>query len=131
MAVTIEKPPTTWEEYIYQSAEDLFIFIDDRGGFQLDEETLEDTKKRAPREVKTRERAVTAGDYELLAMQTVLGSVKLAMSSKEHPAQLRAMVTSPGGTTIAGLHELETAGFNGIIMDAIEAATERSKELGK
>ena len=42
MAVTIEKPPTTWEEYIYQSAEDLFIFIDDRGGFQLDEETLED-----------------------------------------------------------------------------------------
>jgi len=70
-------------------------------------------------------------DAELLAMQTVLGSVKLAMSSKEHPAQLRAMVTSPGGTTIAGLHELETAGFNGIIMDAIEAATERSKELGK
>jgi pyrroline-5-carboxylate reductase len=70
-------------------------------------------------------------DAELLAMQTVLGSVKLAMSSKEHPAQLRAMVTSPGGTTIAGLHELETAGFNGIIMDAIEAATERSKELGE
>jgi len=70
-------------------------------------------------------------DAELLAMQTVLGSVKLAMSSNEHPAQLRAMVTSPGGTTIAGLHELETAGFNGIIMDAIEAATERSKELGK
>jgi pyrroline-5-carboxylate reductase len=70
-------------------------------------------------------------DAELLAMQTVLGSVKLAMSSKEHPAQLRAMVTSPGGTTVAGLHKLETAGFNGIIMDAIVAATERSKELGK
>ena len=70
-------------------------------------------------------------DAELLAMQTVLGSVKLAMSSKETPAQLRAMVTSPGGTTIAGLHELETAGFNTIIMDAIKAATERSKELGK
>jgi len=70
-------------------------------------------------------------DAELLVMQTVLGSVKLAMQSKEHPAQLRAMVTSPGGTTIAGLHELETAGFNGIIMDAVEAATERSKELGK
>jgi pyrroline-5-carboxylate reductase len=64
-------------------------------------------------------------------MQTVLGSVKLAMHSKEHPAQLRAMVTSPGGTTIAGLHELETAGFSGIIMDAVEAATERSRELGK
>ena len=70
-------------------------------------------------------------DAELLAMQTVLGSVKLAMSSEENPAQLRAMVTSPGGTTIAGLHELETAGFSGIIMDAIEAATKRSKELGK
>ena len=70
-------------------------------------------------------------DAELLVLQTVLGSVKLAIHSKEHPAQLRAMVTSPGGTTIAGLHELETAGFNGIIMDAVEAATERSKELGK
>ena len=70
-------------------------------------------------------------DAELLVMQTVLGSVKLAMASNEHPAQLRAMVTSPGGTTIAGLHELEAAGFSGIIMDAVEAATERSKELGK
>jgi pyrroline-5-carboxylate reductase len=70
-------------------------------------------------------------DAELLVLQTVLGSVKLAMNSKEHPAQLRSMVTSPGGTTIAGLHALETAGFNGIIMDAVEAATERSKELGK
>jgi pyrroline-5-carboxylate reductase len=70
-------------------------------------------------------------DAEILVMQTVLGSIKLAMSSNEHPAQLRAMVTSPGGTTIAGLHELEAAGFNGIIMDAVEAATERSKELGK
>jgi pyrroline-5-carboxylate reductase len=70
-------------------------------------------------------------DAELLVLQTILGSVKLAMHSREHPAQLRAMVTSPGGTTIAGLHELEAAGFNGIIMDAVEAATERSKELGK
>ncbi|MBW2485211.1 MAG: pyrroline-5-carboxylate reductase [Deltaproteobacteria bacterium] len=70
-------------------------------------------------------------DAELLVMQTVLGSVKLAMSSNEHPAQLRAMVTSPGGTTIAGLHELEASGFNGIIMDAVEAATARSRELGK
>ena len=70
-------------------------------------------------------------DAELLVMQTVLGSVKLAMQSNMHPAQLRAMVTSPGGTTIAGLHELEAAGFNGIIMDAVEAATKRSQELGK
>lgn len=68
---------------------------------------------------------------ESLVLQTVLGSVKLAIDSKDHPAQLRAMVTSPGGTTIAGLHELEKAGFRGIIMDAVEAATRRSQELGK
>lgn len=68
---------------------------------------------------------------ESLVLQTVLGSVKLAIDSKDHPAQLRAMVTSPGGTTIAGLHEFEKAGFRGIIMDAVEAATRRSQELGK
>lgn len=67
---------------------------------------------------------------ETLVMQTVLGSVKLAMAGNDHPAHLRAMVTSPGGTTIAGLHEMERAGFQGIIMDAVEAATLRSKELG-
>ncbi len=70
-------------------------------------------------------------DAQLLVLQTVLGSVKLAMESKAHPAELRAMVTSPGGTTIAGLHELARAGFSGIIMDAVEAATKRSKELGQ
>lgn len=68
---------------------------------------------------------------ETLVYQTVLGATKLAITSGEHPAQLRAMVTSPGGTTIAGLHELESAGFNGILMDAVEAATKRSVELGK
>lgn len=66
---------------------------------------------------------------ETLVLQTILGSVKLAITSKDHPAQLRASVTSPGGTTIAGLHELETAGFRGIIMNAVEAAATRSKEL--
>ena len=68
---------------------------------------------------------------ETLVLQTVLGSVKLAMDSGKHPAELRAMVTSPGGTTIAGLHEMEKAGFQGILMDAIEAATKRSRELGE
>lgn len=68
---------------------------------------------------------------EKLVLQTVLGSVRLAMSTGEHPASLRAMVTSPGGTTIAGLHEMERAGFQGIIMDAVEAATSRSRELGR
>ncbi|MDH3360032.1 MAG: pyrroline-5-carboxylate reductase, partial [Desulfobulbaceae bacterium] len=67
---------------------------------------------------------------EKLAMQTVKGSVKLAMETGDHPAQLRAMVTSPGGTTIAGLHVLERAGMQGIIMDAVDAATERSRQLG-
>jgi len=68
---------------------------------------------------------------ETLALQTILGSVKLLMESKKHPAELRAMVTSPGGTTIAAQHVLERSGFKGIIMDAVEAAVTRSKELGK
>lgn len=68
---------------------------------------------------------------ETLALQTVLGSAKLMQESGKHPAVLRAMVTSPGGTTIAAQHVLERAGFKGIIMDAIEAATNRSAELGK
>ncbi|MBU0665497.1 MAG: pyrroline-5-carboxylate reductase [Proteobacteria bacterium] len=68
---------------------------------------------------------------ETLAIQTVLGSVKLMQESGKHPAVLRAMVTSPGGTTIAAQHVMEKAGFKGIIMDAIEAATNRSIELGK
>ncbi len=68
---------------------------------------------------------------ETLVLQTVLGSVKLMQESGKHPAVLRAMVTSPGGTTIAAQHIMERAGFKGIIMDAIEAATNRSAELGK
>lgn len=68
---------------------------------------------------------------EKLSLQTVLGSVKLLQESGDHPAVLRAKVTSPGGTTIAGLHVLERAGFAGIVIDAVEAATTRSLELGK
>ncbi len=66
-----------------------------------------------------------------LALQTVYGSAKLAWESGKHLAQLRDEITSPGGTTIAGLYALEKGGFRGIIMEAILKATERSQALGK
>lgn len=68
---------------------------------------------------------------KLLAEQTVFGAAKLAKESELHPAQLRDMVTSPGGTTAAGLHALEKGAFRGLIMDAVAASAGRSKELGK
>ncbi len=66
-----------------------------------------------------------------LAAQTVYGSAKMVLETKEHPGKLRDMVTSPGGTTIEGLHALEKGKFRAIIMNAVEAATGRSRELGK
>ncbi len=65
-----------------------------------------------------------------LAAQTVLGTAKLLLETREHPAQLRDKVTSPGGTTISGLHALETGGLRGTLMNAVDAATARSRELG-
>ncbi len=65
-----------------------------------------------------------------LALQTVLGAAELVRQSKEHTAVLRDRVTSPGGTTIAGLKALEETGFRDAIMSAVSAATERSIELG-
>lgn len=64
-----------------------------------------------------------------LVMETAKGALKLLESGKEGPAQWTAKVCSPGGTTIHGVHVLETAGFKGILIAAVEAAVKRSKEL--
>jgi len=85
-------------------------------------EALSDAGVRAglPRDVATK-----------LAAQTLLGAATLALESGEHPARLKDMVTSPGGTTIAGVAALEAAGYRHALIAAVEAAVARSKELGK
>jgi pyrroline-5-carboxylate reductase len=67
----------------------------------------------------------------LLAAQTVFGSAKLLLETGEHPGRLKDMVTSPGGTAIAGLHTLESGALRKTLIDAVEAATKRSIELGE
>lgn len=66
-----------------------------------------------------------------LALQTVLGTAGLLKESHLHPAQLKDRVTSPGGTTIAGVRELERSGFRSALIEAVMAAANRSRELGK
>jgi pyrroline-5-carboxylate reductase len=73
-----------------------------------------------PRDVATR-----------LAAQTVLGAAKMVLETGLHTGVLKDQVTSPGGTTIEGLHELEKGGLRGAVMNAVRAATERSKKLGQ
>ena len=73
-----------------------------------------------PRDIATR-----------LAAQTVLGAAKMVLDTGLHPGALKDMVTSPGGTTIEGIHELERAGVRGAFMNAVRAASEKSKGLGK
>ncbi|MEQ9412110.1 MAG: pyrroline-5-carboxylate reductase [Fuerstiella sp.] len=72
-----------------------------------------------PRDVATR-----------LAAQTLLGAAEMVLQTGEHPAALKDAVTSPGGTTIAALHEMELGGVRAALMNAVETATNRSKELG-
>lgn len=67
----------------------------------------------------------------LLAAQTVYGSAKLLLETGEHPGRLKDMVTSPGGTAIAGLHTLEAGGLRTTLINAVESATARSRELGE
>ena len=73
-----------------------------------------------PRDVATR-----------LAAQTVLGSAKMVLETGLHPGALKDMVTSPGGTTIEGLHELEKGKLRGTVISAVRAATEKSRKLGQ
>ncbi len=85
-------------------------------------EALSDGGVRAglPRDIATR-----------LAAQTVLGAAQMVLETGQHPGALKDAVTSPGGTTISGLHALERGGLRGILMDAVQAATERSQQLGQ
>ena len=66
-----------------------------------------------------------------LVMHTVYGAAKMMIDTGEHPVKLRDMVTSPGGTTITGIHALEQGGLNATLIDAVDAATPRSQELGE
>jgi len=70
-------------------------------------------------------------DSLFLSTQTVLGSAKLLLESGEHPGQLKDRVASPGGTAIAGIHTLEQGGLRTTLINAVESATNRSKELGE
>ncbi|MCX8157570.1 MAG: pyrroline-5-carboxylate reductase [Verrucomicrobiae bacterium] len=72
-----------------------------------------------PRDIATR-----------LAAQTVLGAARMVMETAQHPGALKDQVTSPGGTTIEGLHELEKAAVRAAFINAVRAATEKSRKLG-
>ena len=85
-------------------------------------EALSDGGVRAglPREVSTQ-----------LAAHTLMGAARMVIETRQHPGDLKDAVTSPGGTTIAGLYALERGGLRATLMDAVTAATDRSRELGR
>jgi len=66
-----------------------------------------------------------------LAAQTVFGGAKMVLETGQHPGALKDQVTSPGGTTIEGIHELEKGKLRATVMSAVRAATEKSKKLGQ
>ncbi len=66
-----------------------------------------------------------------LAAQTVLGGAKMVLETGQHPGALKDQVTSPGGTTIEGIHEMEKGKLRATVMSAVRAATEKSKKLGQ
>ena len=66
-----------------------------------------------------------------LATQTVLGAARLLTQTGLHPGALKDMVSSPGGTTIAGIAALEEGGIRTTLIKAVERATQRSRELGR
>jgi pyrroline-5-carboxylate reductase len=70
-------------------------------------------------------------EAQLLAAKTVEGAARMVLDTREDPISLRGKVTSPGGTTIDAVHVLEQRGFSGIVMDAVETATLKSKSLGE
>ncbi len=74
---------------------------------------------------------LSRNDSLLLASQTVLGAAKMLIETGEHPARLKDLVTSPGGTAISGLHTLEEGGLRTTLMNAVEVATQRAKALGE
>ncbi len=67
----------------------------------------------------------------VLSMQTALGSIKLAIKSSKHLSELKEMVASPGGTTIAGLSKLEECGVRSAIIQAVKTATNKAKDLAR
>ncbi len=77
-------------------------------------------KMGLPRDVSTK-----------LAAQTVFGAAKMVLESGMHIGELKDFVTSPGGTTIEGLHALEKGGIRNALIEAVEVATKKSKRLGK